>query len=56
VWITPKRLLHCLAHVGVPGRQANPRGTRGRDHRRRLPLVSAFIDKLKFDNTRGARR
>jgi hypothetical protein len=49
VWITLERLLHqqrqaikALAHVGVAGRQPNPRAARGGDHRRRLSFASAF--------------
>jgi hypothetical protein len=48
--ITPQRLLNherqsikSLTHVGMAGRQPNPRAARHRDHRRRLPLASAFI-------------
>src|SRR3954471_17663862 len=48
--ITPQRLLNherqaieALAHVGVAGRQPDPRPIRHRDHRRRLSFASAFI-------------
>src|SRR3954451_15328789 len=48
--ITPQRLLNherqaieALAHVGVAGRQPDPRPIRHRDHRRRLTFASAFI-------------
>src|ERR1700733_7243687 len=48
--IAPQRLLDhqrqaikTLAHVGVAGRQPNPRAARHRNHRRRLPFASAFI-------------
>src|SRR5262245_29022577 len=51
VRITPQRLLHqqrqtikALAHIRVAGRQPNPRAARDRDHRRPLPLASAFIN------------
>src|SRR3954464_4855699 len=47
--ITPQRLLNherqaieALAHVGVAGRQPDPRSIRHRDHRRRLTFASAF--------------
>src|SRR5437660_138517 len=50
VRIAFERLLHheCQAiktpaHVGVAGRQPDPRAARDRDHRRRLPFESAFI-------------
>src|SRR5436190_9517973 len=35
--------IKALAHVGVAGRQPDPRAARDRDHRRRLPFASAFI-------------
>src|SRR4030081_268410 len=35
--------IKALAHVGVPGRQPNPRAARNWDHRRRLLFASAFI-------------
>src|SRR5262245_49103723 len=48
--IAPERLLHqqrqaikALAHVGVAGRQPDPRAARDRDHRARSPFASAFI-------------
>src|SRR5438552_12657842 len=51
VRIALERLLHhqrqaikTLAHVGVAGRQPDPRAARDRDHRRRLPFASAFIN------------
>jgi hypothetical protein len=35
--------VEALAHVGVAGRKPHPRSARDRDHRRRLPAVSAPI-------------
>src|SRR5436190_14912603 len=35
--------IKALAHVGVAGRQPDPRAARDRDHCRRLPFASAFI-------------
>src|SRR5256885_14375835 len=50
VRITLERLLYqqgqaieALAHVGVAGRQPDPRAARDRDHGRRLLFASAFI-------------
>src|SRR5215470_6174052 len=50
VRIAPERLLHqqcqaikSFAHVGMTGRQPDPRAARDRDHRPRSPFASAFI-------------
>src|SRR5438067_4502302 len=50
VWVALEGLLDqerqaikTLAHVGVAGRQPDPRAARDRDHRRRLLLASTFI-------------
>src|SRR5262249_51346706 len=48
--IAPERLLHqqrqaikSLAHIGMTGRQPDPRAARDRNHRARSPFASAFI-------------
>src|SRR5712691_974428 len=60
VGITLERLLHrqrqaieAASHVGVAGRQPNPRTARDRDHRRRLLFASAFISADTVDASTG---